>query len=998
MERTRPKRSSNISTATSFQRFHTRERQQEPPFSQGNRPVQHPSNFPKLASDSSSCSSGTADDDSFTFELGLRSSKQAAGTPIKNLLAKEMSKENESRRRAPSVVARLMGLDGLPPQKPAYREDNGISDGYLIRTVRPVDKCQRSSRRYDSKSSRKSSMDEQEFKDVFEVLETSKLGSCSHPSQKSMANSNLTDAEMAFIRQKFMDAKRLSTDEKLQGSKEFHEALEVLDSNKDLLLEFFKQPNSLFTKHLQDLQGATPQPLCDRVAATKSSNARIYEKTRHDSKSAREPFHKSHSASSQRHRDRRSKNSDFHAAQNSLKSLNNQREGKEEPAILPTRIVVLKPNLGKVLNADNIVSSSCSSHASLPECRNDTEISAIKNREVELLGGRNFRRDAGISGHRSRESRELAKQITRQIKNSCSNSSVKLSSSTFKGYAGDESSCSMSGSESANESETMSTSSKYSYDLSKRSRSLSSRSTESSVSREAKKRLSERWKLTHKSLDMSVVSRGSTLADMLAIPDKETRPPYLDSITDEEGSRNKIVCDSDGPAQWVEPLGISSRDGWKDGCISNLTRSRSLPSSTTVFGSPRAITRCEPIRDDRYVIPKEALKRERVNAQKIKTDKKSVNRNLGSSGKRSHHSRSIRESKDSSIKTVATQNHVNVKLEVSGRQPQQKIEDIKSLTDNLTDDRSPVPLRCLDGEHKTTKPLNNSIPELPAHVMVADVCHVGDRDCINLQAQTESHEQTPIPSKHSVPGLESPASSKEAEQPSPVSILEVPFTDDVSSCSECFESLSADLQGLRMQLHLLKLESESYEEGPMLVSSDDEVGEGAEVSDAFGSSQRSWESCYVVDVLIHSGLKEADPDEFLAAWHTRECPLSPFLFEELEKKYNNETSPPKSERRLLFDRISSGILEMYQPFTDPHPWIGSSTGTMSGPRWSKNEVEDGVCLWLTKQAKNVKKETAEKVMGRESEWLDMGDDIDILGREMETLLLEELMEEFLVAM
>ncbi|XP_062117118.1 uncharacterized protein LOC133830988 isoform X2 [Humulus lupulus] len=967
----------------------------------GNRLVQNPRNFPKLASDSSSCSSGIADDDSFTFELGLRSSKQAAGTPIKNLLAKEMSKETESRRRPPNVVARLMGLDGLPPQKPAYREENVISDGFL-RTVRTVEKSQRSSRRYDTRSSRKSSKDEQEFKDVFEVLETSKVGSCSYPSQQGMANSNLTDAEMAFIRQKFMDAKRLSTDEKLQGSKEFHEALEVLDSNKDLLLKFLQQPDSLFTKHLQDLQGATPQPLCGRIAATKSSNAQLYEKIHLDSKSAREPFHKNRSALPQRHRDRLTKHSDFHVAQNSLNSSKNQLKGKEEPAILPTRIVVLKPNLGKVLNADNTVSSPCSSHASLPECRNDAEIQIIKSREVELLGGRNFRHDVGISGHKSRESRELAKQITRQIKNNCSNSSVKLSSSTLKGYAGDESSCSMSGNESANESETMSTSSKYSFDLSKRSRSLSSRSTESSVSREAKKRLSERWKLTHKSLDMAVVSRGSTLADMLAIPDKETRPVYLDSITDEEGSRNKIVCD-DEPARWVEPLGISSRDGWKDGCISNLTRSRSLPSSSTVFGSPRAITGREPVCDDRYVIPKEALKRERVKAQKIKTDKKSINRNSGSSGKRSHLSHSIRESKDSSIKTLASQNHVNNKLDVNGRQPQQKIEDIESLTDNLIDDRNPVSILPLDGEHKTTMSselLNNSLQESSAQSMLADICHAGDRNDINLQEpMMEPHEQSPIPSKHSVPGLESPANSKDAEQPSPVSILEVPFTDDVSSCSECFESLSADLQGLRMQLQLLKLESESYEEGPMLVSSDDEDGEGAEVLDAFGlsGSQQSWESCYVADVLIHSGLKEADADTFLAAWHTRDCPLSPFLLEELEKKYNNETSPPKSERKLLFDRISCGILEMYKPIADPHPWIRSST-TRLGSRWSKNELENGVCLWLPKQAKNVKKEIAEKVMGRESEWLDMGDDIDIIGREMETLLLEELVEELLVAM
>lgn len=42
---------------------------------------------------------------------------------------------------------------------------------------------------------------------------------------------------------------------------------------------------------------------------------------------------------------------------------------------------------------------------------------------------------------------------------------------------------------------------------------------------------------------------------------------------------------------------------------------------------------------------------------------------------------------------------------------------------------------------------------------------------------------------------ESPRSSKEVEQPSPVSILEPPFVDETSPDSDCFGSVSADLQG-----------------------------------------------------------------------------------------------------------------------------------------------------------------------------------------------------------
>jgi hypothetical protein len=45
-----------------------------------------------------------------------------------------------------------------------------------------------------------------------------------------------------------------------------------------------------------------------------------------------------------------------------------------------------------------------------------------------------------------------------------------------------------------------------------------------------------------------------------------------------------------------------------------------------------------------------------------------------------------------------------------------------------------------------------------------------------------------------VPGHESPC-CKDADQPSPISVLDPSFTDDLSSCSECFGSVSADLQG-----------------------------------------------------------------------------------------------------------------------------------------------------------------------------------------------------------
>lgn len=49
--------------------------------------------------------------------------------------------------------------------------------------------------------------------------------------------------------------------------------------------------------------------------------------------------------------------------------------------------------------------------------------------------------------------------------------------------------------------------------------------------------------------------------------------------------------------------------------------------------------------------------------------------------------------------------------------------------------------------------------------------------------------------EYPAPEPESSVSSKEADHPSPLSVLEVPFTEDASSGSECFERVSAELNG-----------------------------------------------------------------------------------------------------------------------------------------------------------------------------------------------------------
>ncbi|CAL5387214.1 unnamed protein product [Camellia sinensis] len=103
--------------------------------------------------------------------------------------------------RPPNIIARLIGLDGLPFQQPPHRPHKGFLETYRQWTASRS--SQRDGKPYEHRSNRKDSMAQQECKDECEVLETSMVERSSYPAKKTI-NSKLSKAEMAFIQQKFM--------------------------------------------------------------------------------------------------------------------------------------------------------------------------------------------------------------------------------------------------------------------------------------------------------------------------------------------------------------------------------------------------------------------------------------------------------------------------------------------------------------------------------------------------------------------------------------------------------------------------------------------------------------------------------------------------------------------------------------------------------------------------------------------------------------------------
>ncbi|KAJ6778425.1 AFADIN [Salix koriyanagi] len=899
-----------------------------------------------------------------------------------------MSRESESR----SVIARLMGLDGLPQQKSSHKHPKKSMENYTQRMVF-AEKAQRNRGSYGPRSSRKSYKDEQEFKDVFEVLDASKMDSRSYSSRGNGHSELTAAAEMAFIQQKFTDAKRLSTDEKLQNSKEFHEPIEDLDSNKDLLLKYLQQPDSLFTKHLHDLKGVPPKSHCGRthIPAKKSSypahrgsiGLGCNIERENPMKNRRKPHVNSSSYSCSKFE-----------AQNPVKLSKVQLDQKDESVILPTRIVVLKPNLGKMQNSKKNTSSSQSSHASPSDCRKHTEPPIIKNKEVVSCGKKSFPDDAGSSRYKSGESREIAKEITRQMRKNFSNSSMNFSTSGFKGYARDESSSTEN--DPANESEETTATSRNSIDWSNRCRPSSSFSNESSVNREAKKRLSERWKMAQKTVDMGIVSQSSTLGEMLATPNLETRLGNSDAMICKRVSSDEVDCNH-GAVRWDEPLGISSREGWKDVGTGNLLRSRSVSASSTVISSRRTDKHYENVFYDSYTIPKQVIWQERNRTIKGNFNKRecSSSRNSRSRSKKSNFSScSYRDHSETSSDINFGQDQVQIDIAEDdsfeqictvSETPASIVTDTGLVFENMVD-------VAIESKAMHSKPMDQ---ESSTYVLTKGNSSASDLEVSSSQEPSNGpSKKGSIPMHPPLDEVETSASLKEADQPSLVSVLETPFPDDLSPGSECFESLSADLNGLRMQLQLLRLNSEAYEEGSVLIiSSDEDVEEGpVGFTEPAQVAEESSEFSYMADVLLNSGINDVDPDTFLRTLHSPECPVNPLIFEEVEKKYCNHASWPRSDRRLLFDRLNLALLMIYQQYANSRPWVSSAT--MAGPKWIKNGLKYRVCELVASHDMRAYRDTAaEKILDRESQWLDLREDVDIIGREIERLLTEELVRE-----
>lgn len=206
------------------------------------------------------------------------------------------------------------------------------------------------------------------------------------------------------------------------------------------------------------------------------------------------------------------------------------------------------------------------------------------------------------------------------------------------------------------------------------------------------------------------------------------------------------------------------------------------------------------------------------------------------------------------------------------------------------------------------------------------------------------------------------------------------------------------LIGLWMQLQLLKSESEEVDFDPeMVTSSDDEMSctwQTLKSTIPFGGKE-SRDFSYLVDVLDESGFQDGDVEIRFDSWHSSECMAGPSVFETLEKKYGKQELWHKAERKLLFDRINSGMMDIVRPRLDLRVCSKPLRRKMMNIL-RRDVIEDELSVLLLSQENGVNDGVSEKAVGRET-WFDPVDEVDSLVREIEIFLFDELVAELVSA-
>ncbi|KAG8073432.1 hypothetical protein GUJ93_ZPchr0006g42717 [Zizania palustris] len=484
-----------------------------------------------------------------------------SGAPMKVLIAEEMTKEGDTNQKTTSVVARLMGLDDVAlPKLVQHSNMRRFPDGHLSSTLARIN----SQMSFDKHTG---FVENVEYKDVYEVgyqpLSSEHLSN-EFP-QRRRLHEDHDKKRMDLVRQKFVEAKQLASHENLLQSKQFNDALEVLNSNKDLFLKFLEEPNSLFGKQTGEFHYAPASPQTKRITVLKPTRSVEIKGEK----------------AIKRHQDQtvngtRVERSNIHRKPNSC-------HAKAERPPQHTRIVVLKPTLA----ITSVGHFQKNGHDDL----DDSEAPVISRHSSDEI-------DWSLQ--------DMCHQHDESFRG-CMLPNMFPKDRAHYEYAEEDGS-------SFSDSEVGSPTSRHSWDYIYRignpyfgsSLSHASCSPESLVTREAKKHTSDRWPIVSSnevSQEKVLVRRSlSTLGDLLAMSDMKTKEASEQVVT---GTSNQLC--SNEPRLVVQSKCYIDGEN-RESSLKKISRSKSVPVSSAAFDSLRLDAGCSNPQDEEPTLPKEEIK------------------------------------------------------------------------------------------------------------------------------------------------------------------------------------------------------------------------------------------------------------------------------------------------------------------------------------------------------------------------------------------------------
>ncbi|KAJ1297707.1 hypothetical protein BS78_01G397200 [Paspalum vaginatum] len=953
---------------------------------------------------------------------GQSKSRKASVVPMKMLIDEEFSNDINARHISPGAVGRLMGLDSLPSSE--IHSQHKYTQSHTPKTSPGSFHDQNGL--HEDIPHRRSADD---TIDVFEVMETTKTKMRRSPRSKHGNTTSRPDkfdcADMDFIREKFMDAKRLSTDESLHISEEFNETLDALVSNRDLLLEFLQKFDPVVKRDLRNHGSLSSTANCITILKPSRRNQytgvdNIYLAEKGTESNFNDQKEVKHSLS------KPCSNASFHQALNeecgSLRqklSMSGHQENTGKRGC-PTRIVVLKPSLEK----PHDIEGALPLHHIIPhsDYRRHKEHQDVGRWSLYTedytcqvpLG------DSETSGRMGKGSREIAREITKQLRVARAGSRKQVKPET-RTSASDEGSLFLPSITKFKTPEAIHRSSELCDAWASSSfNSSPTYSTETSVSKEAKKHLSNRWKKTHQCQHQLTDNDGfSTLGDMLALSDQDASKVASNKMACGKHTKGEVQSDR-VQGSCIYPLGISSNDGWRDTTSSKLIRSKSLPSSF-IRGVQKSNNRKRngSVRYNEFSMLKDVLK---VGPHYSEYASRSRQRQSLSRDSTIHGDESLSSDvfpDNEERMAVERDIHVNYEEPVNVSAVPDTSEQSLPLANpdpeldavGIWDTSSTIPgnnQKPLSSTGHNQQMLNQTSTALDNCLLVPNHDDLVTKDerteCyqaddypaiydpqIGLDSQGDDNQTLCVPPNVS----ESPTSSNTDDQQSPVSVLESSMdAEDVYSGD--FEKISADLQDLRMQLRLLKETTDPGYDSEFFIPSDDETARQplpeVEEFHAFRDMEER-DFCYVFDMLTGLGIDARSKDELLDNCYLLEYPAGLDLYDELEKKYSSLILWPQHERKLLFDITSAVLRDIITSVMN-----SCSKGLMKqcSHRWDQDDFSEMVWQRVVQLRQGMElDELDEESLLSSMEWVGSEDGTYLVGSDIGGMLQEDIIEEII---